>query len=134
MPEAHTLPPLVAANGGLRRWLSNLLYQRRNLMLLLMLTPPLLWFGVVYMGSLLTLLAQSLLTFDEMSMSVLIEPTLQNFQSLAVPANLDIVLRTLGVDWTWASSVAVVLGFIVRAGAIRWKWHMPAFEPPKTKG
>lgn len=51
-----------------------------------------------------------------------------------VSAAVFIVLRTLGVDWTWASSVAVALGFIVRAGAIRWKWHMPAFEPPKSKG
>lgn len=50
-----------------------------------------------------------------------------------VSASVFIVLRTLGLDWTWASSAAVVLGFIVRAGAIRWKWHMPAFEPPKGK-
>lgn len=50
-----------------------------------------------------------------------------------VSASVFIVLRTLGVDWTWASGIAVVLGFIVRAGAIRWKWHMPAFEPPKGK-
>ena len=50
-----------------------------------------------------------------------------------VSAAVFVVLRTLGVDWTWASSIAVVLGFIVRAGAIRWKWHMPAFEPPKAR-
>lgn len=114
MPDAHALPPLGAVNVGLRRWLSNLLFRRRNLTLLLILTPPLLWFGVVYMGSLLTLLAQSLLTFDEMSMSVLIEPTLQNFQSLAVPANLDIVLRTLGM------AIAVTLGAVV----IGFRWRI----------
>lgn len=50
-----------------------------------------------------------------------------------VSASVFIVLRTLGLEWTWASSAAVVLGFVVRAGAIRWKWHMPAFEPPKGK-
>lgn len=50
-----------------------------------------------------------------------------------VSAAVFIVLRTLGIDWTWASGIAVVLGFAVRAGAIRWKWHMPAFEPPKSK-
>ncbi len=49
-----------------------------------------------------------------------------------VSAAVFIVLRTLGIDWTWASGIAVVLGFAVRAGAIRWKWHMPAFEPPKS--
>jgi len=51
-----------------------------------------------------------------------------------VSASVFILLRTLHVDWTWASGAAVVLGFIVRAGAIRWKWHMPAFRPPEKKG
>lgn len=50
-----------------------------------------------------------------------------------VSAGVFIVLRTLGLDWTVASGVAVALGFIVRAGAIRWKWHMPAFQPPKGR-
>ena len=126
MPDAHALPPLGAVNVGLRRWLSNLLFRRRNLTLLLILTPPLLWFGVVYMGSLLTLLAQSLLTFDEMSMSVLIEPTLQNFQSLAVPANLDIVLRTLGM------AIAVTLGAVVIGFPMAY--YMAHYARPWEKG
>ena len=50
-----------------------------------------------------------------------------------VSAAVFIVLRTLGADWTWASAIAIVLGFIVRAGAIRWKWHMPAVAPPTPK-
>jgi len=126
MHEALTLPPPAAVNGGLRRWLSNLLYRQHNLTLLLMLTPPLLWFGVVYVGPLLTLLAQSLLTFDEMSMSVLIEPTLQNFQSLAVPANLDIVLRTLGM------AIAVTLGAVVIGFPMAY--YMAHYARPWEKG
>ena len=50
-----------------------------------------------------------------------------------VSAGVFIVLRTLNVDWTWASGIAVALGFVVRAGAIRWKWSLPAFEPPKGR-
>lgn len=50
-----------------------------------------------------------------------------------VSAAVFIVLRTLGADWAWASALAVLLGFIVRAGAIAWKWHMPAFRPPEKK-
>ncbi|HPN06800.1 MAG TPA: trimeric intracellular cation channel family protein [Hyphomonadaceae bacterium] len=50
-----------------------------------------------------------------------------------ISASTFIVLRILGVDWAWASAIAVVGGFIVRAGAIQWKWHMAAFEPPKAK-
>jgi len=50
-----------------------------------------------------------------------------------VSASVFIVLRMLNMDWTWASGVAVALGFVVRAGAIVWKWHLPAFEPPKAR-
>lgn len=89
------------------RALSNLFYHRRTLTLLLMLTPPLLWFGVVYVGSLLTLLSQSVLTFDDMSMSVVADLTTANFAGLMVPANLDIVLRTLGM------AIAVTLGTVL---------------------
>ena len=48
-----------------------------------------------------------------------------------VSAAVFIVLRTLGMDWTVATGIAVALGFFIRAGAIIWKWHMPAFAPPK---
>lgn len=89
------------------RALSHLFYQRRTLTLLLILTPPLLWFGVVYLGSLLTLLSQSVFVFDDMSMSVVPELTTENFRNLLVPANLDIVLRTLGM------AIAVTLGAVV---------------------
>ena len=88
------------------RALSHLFYQRRTLTLLLILTPPLLWFGVVYLGSLLTLLSQSVFVFDDMSMSVVPELTTDNFRNLLVPANLDIVLRTLGM------AIAVTLGAV----------------------
>ncbi len=79
----------------LSRRLSNVLYPRRSLTLFLILLPPLLWFGVVYVGSLLTLLSQSVFTFDEMAMSVTTELTSDNFTSLLNPANYDIVIRTV---------------------------------------
>ncbi|OYX48043.1 MAG: hypothetical protein B7Y90_11965 [Alphaproteobacteria bacterium 32-64-14] len=50
-----------------------------------------------------------------------------------VSAAVFIVLRTVGMDWTVATGIAVALGFFIRAGAIRWKWAMPAFAPPKGK-
>jgi len=50
-----------------------------------------------------------------------------------VNATVFVACAMLGIDWTWASGIAVALGFIVRAGAIRWKWHMPAFRPPQDK-
>ena len=50
-----------------------------------------------------------------------------------VSASVFVMLRLPGMDWTWASAIAVALGFVVRAGAIRWKWHMPAFQPPASR-
>jgi uncharacterized membrane protein YeiH len=47
-----------------------------------------------------------------------------------VSASVFVMLRLPGMDWTWASAIAVALGFVLRAGAIRWTWHMPAFQPP----
>jgi putative spermidine/putrescine transport system permease protein len=108
------------------RALSNLFYQRRTLTLLLILTPPLLWFGVVYVGSLLTLLSQSVLTFDDMSMSVVTELTTANFEGLLVPANLDIVLRTLGM------AIAVTLGTVLIGFPMAY--YMAHHASPAEKG
>ena len=93
MNPSLTLPQ-PGASGPLRRF-SNLLYQRPNLYLLLLLVPPLLWFGAIYFGSLLTLLWQGFYTFDDFSMTVTQELTLANFKALFAPANYDIILRTL---------------------------------------
>lgn len=108
------------------RALSNFFYQRRTLTLLLILTPPLLWFGVVYVGSLLTLLSQSVLTFDDMSMSVVAEFTTANFEGLMVPANLDIVLRTLGM------AIAVTLGTVLIGFPMAY--YMAHHASPAEKG
>jgi putative spermidine/putrescine transport system permease protein len=114
------------ARPSLGRQVSNLLYQRRNLTLLLMLTPPLLWFGVVYVGSLLTLLSQSVLTFDDMAMSVVAELTTDNFQNLLVPANFDIVLRTLGM------AIAVTIGTVLIGFPMAY--YMAHYATPAEKG
>ena len=108
------------------RALSNFFYQRRTLTLLLILTPPLLWFGVVYLGSLLTLLSQSVFVFDDMSMSVVPELTIDNFANLLVPANLDIVLRTLGM------AIAVTLGSVCIGFPMAY--YMAHHASPREKG
>jgi putative spermidine/putrescine transport system permease protein len=93
----------ATAQGGVGRALSNLFYRRGTLRLLLLLTPPLLWFGVVYLGSLLALLAQSFYTFDDFTMEVTPELTWANYKALVDEANSDIVLRTVGM----AASVTI---------------------------
>jgi putative spermidine/putrescine transport system permease protein len=113
-----TSPPVAlptearAQAGGWRRWLSTLLYRRGTLTLLLLLSPPLLWFGIIYLGSLFALLAQSVYTFDDFTMAVTPELTGANYRALFEESHADIVLRTLGM----AAAVTVasaVLGFPV---------------------
>ena len=104
---------LPAAAGVLRsgalRWLSDLLYTRRGLLLAALLGPPLLWFGVVYLGSLFALLANSFFTLDEFSGVVdRSRLSLNNFREMTDPANVDVVLRTVAM----AVSVTLACGVI----------------------
>ena len=90
----HALPQPLPAAGVLDR-LSALLYTRRGLLAGLLLAPPLLWFGVVYLGSLLALLANSFFRLDDFSGQVVRELGLQNFREILAPANLDVALRSV---------------------------------------
>jgi len=80
---------------GVRRRLSDLLYTRRGLLLLVLLAPPLLWFGVIYLGSLFALLANAFFGLDDFTGQVVREFTLKNFAELTEPANLDVVQRSI---------------------------------------
>lgn len=101
-------PPPAERSGALRR-LSDLLYTRRGLLLAALLGPPLLWFGVIYLGSLFALLANSFFALDEFSGVVDRSSfTLQNFREMTDPANVDVVLRTVAM----AVSVTLACGVI----------------------
>ena len=80
--------------GGLADRLSTLLYTRRGLLLALLLVPPLLWFGIVYLGSLLSLLANSFFRLDDFTGQVVREVGLGNFIEIFSPTNLDVALRS----------------------------------------
>ena len=107
------------------RWLSNTLYRKNNLFLFLLLTPPLLWFGVVYLGSLFALLWQSFYTFDDFSMAVTTDLTLNNYRILFDSTNLDIIIRTLSMA-TSVTLTCACIGFpiayyMTRYGSLREK-------------
>jgi putative spermidine/putrescine transport system permease protein len=75
---------------------STFFYRRPYWYLALLLVPPLLWFGTVYLGSLFALLWQSLYRIDDFTAQIVREPTLATYQQLFTqPANVDIVVRTL---------------------------------------
>lgn len=103
-PGGAPAAPSPGARAGLSTRLSTLLYRRHQLALGLLLAPPVLWLGVVYLGSLLSMVWQSAYGFDDFTMQVVPELTLANYRALFDSANLDIVLRTLGM------AIAVTLG------------------------
>ncbi len=71
--------PAILPARGLADRLTGLLWRRPRLLLGLMLTPPLLWLGVVYLGSLVALLMQSFYSIDEFSGMVVPEFTLKTY-------------------------------------------------------
>lgn len=80
--------------GSLPERLSTALYLHPRFLLLLLLIPPLLWLGVIYLGALFALLAQSLFHVDEFSGVVVRDVSLDTYRQLFTISNFDIVLRT----------------------------------------
>jgi len=74
--------------------ISTALHRRPGLVLALLLAPPLAWMGVVYLGSLLALVAQSFFHLDDFSGVVVRRLTLATYRDLFTPAHGDIVRRT----------------------------------------
>jgi putative spermidine/putrescine transport system permease protein len=115
-----------AASHGLLRRCSTLLYRRPAAHLLLLLVPPLLWFGTVYLGSLFSLLMQSVYAIDEFTATIVHEPTWQTYrQMLTQPANIDIILRTVSM------AIAVTIACAVIAFPVAN--YMVRYTTPRTK-
>jgi putative spermidine/putrescine transport system permease protein len=103
---------LPLPSRGVRRSFSDALSTNRRVLLALFLIPPLLWFGVIYLGSLFSLLANSFFRLDDFTGQVVREITLQNFKDLTDGANVDVVLRTVLMA-TAVTIACVALGFPV---------------------
>ena len=104
---------------------SGIFWRRPALGLFLLLLGPLMWFGIVYLGSLLTLLWQSIYTFDDFTMSVTSDFTLANLRALFNPANYDIIVRTL----VMALSVTLASAML----ALPMAWYMARYTSGKMK-
>ena len=108
-----------AVRKGVFSWLSDLFWRRPGVLVLLLIIPPALWLGVIYLGSLFALLAQSFFSIDEFSGLINYEFTLRTYRELFQPANLDIIVRTV----LMATSVTVgaaIIGFPVAYFAARY--------------
>jgi putative spermidine/putrescine transport system permease protein len=83
--------------NDLWRQFSTFFYRRPTLSLILLLAPPLLWLGVVYLGSLFSMLVQSFYHIDRFTGLVVREITFATYAELFTPANLDVTMRTSGM-------------------------------------
>ena len=90
-----------------------------------MLTPPILWLGIIYLGSLLALLLQSFFSIDEYSGLITREFTLKTYGDLLQPANYDIIVRTVTMAATVTIAAAIVAFpiayFAARYATGKWK-------------
>lgn len=98
---------------------SDTLWRRPGILLAFLLIPPVLWLGIVYLGSLFALLAQSFFSIDPFSGLINYDFTLKTYGELFRAANLDILLRTV----LMASAVtiaAAIVGFPIAYFAARY--------------
>jgi putative spermidine/putrescine transport system permease protein len=120
-----TSPPVVAEEGGMLDRLSATFWRRPKLLLLLMLTPPLLWLGIIYIGSLFALLAQSFFSLDDFTGQVKYEFTLATYGELFRASNMDIIIRTVTMAAlvTIASAIIAfpIAYYAARYAKGRWK-------------
>ena len=86
---------ILARRQGAFGRLSDFFWRNPGILLLLMLTPPLLWLGVIYLGSLFALLLQSFFSIDDFSGLINYEFTFATYKQLLIPSNFDIILRTV---------------------------------------
>jgi putative spermidine/putrescine transport system permease protein len=104
--------------------LSDVFWRRPGLLILIMLGPPVLWLGVVYLGSLAALLIQSFYSLDDFSGLIVKEFTLKTYGELLRPSNFDIIVRTV----LMAAAVTIASGIIafpiayVAARYARGRW------------
>jgi putative spermidine/putrescine transport system permease protein len=105
--------------------IANYLYLKPRAWLFVLLAPPVLWLGVVYLGSLGMLLLQSFFRLDNFTGQVVRQFTLSSYLQLFTRANLDIFTRTVGM------AVAVTLAAVMLAFPLAYT--MALYASPRVK-
>jgi putative spermidine/putrescine transport system permease protein len=119
--EAVVAPRRAGVLGAL----SDYFWRHPKLFVFLMLLPPLLWLGIVYVGSLIALLVQSFFAIDEFSGMVDRSTlTLKTYGELLRPQNLDIIVRTVLMAAAVTIASAIIAFPIAYAAAryVRGYW------------
>ncbi|NUS70758.1 MAG: ABC transporter permease [Ensifer adhaerens] len=123
---AFAEPLVLPERRGPAGRLSDFFWKHPHLLLMIMLAPPLLWLGVVYLGSLFALLLQSFFSIDDFSGLINYEFTLATYRQLLSETNLDIILRTVLMAAT-VTLASAVIAFPIAYYAARYaqgKWKV----------
>lgn len=105
--------------------LSNFLYLRPRAFLGILLAPPVFWLGVIYLGSLFTLLLNSFFYLDDFTGLVVREFSLRSYGQLFTRANLDIVTRT--------TVMAAAVTLTAAALAFPLAYYIARYASPRAK-
>jgi len=105
--------------------LSTYFYLRPKIVLALLLTPPLMWFLVIYIGSLISMLINSFFYLDGFTGKVVHEFTLRTYAKLLDPTNLQIFSRTT------VMAASVTLACVVIAFPLAY--YMARFASPRLR-
>jgi putative spermidine/putrescine transport system permease protein len=125
MTAATTPAPPPRASGPRR--LASWLHRRPRLQLGLLLSAPLGWLVVAYLGSLAILFVNSFWRLDPFTTSIVYEPSLVNFERLLTTEVFrTVTLRTLGI----AAAVTITDAII----AFPIAYYMARVASPRTRG
>lgn len=105
--------------------ISTYLYVRPKLILALLLLPPLIWFLVIYIGSLISLLINSFFSLDSFTGQIVREFTLKTYAKLFEVTNMKIFARTT----VMAALVTVACAVL----AFPLSYYMARFASPRMK-
>jgi putative spermidine/putrescine transport system permease protein len=94
--------------GGVLDRISDVFFARPKLFTFMLLLPPLLWIGIVYVGSLFALLLQSFYSLDDYSGLIVHEFTLSTYAQLLEEANVQIIMRSITMSALVTIACAVI--------------------------
>ncbi len=117
---------ILRDRGNLSSRVSDFLWKHPHVLLTILLAPPLLWLGVIYLGSLFALLLQSFFSIDDYSGLINYEFTLATYRQLLNEANFDIIVRTVSMA-AIVTLVSAVIAFPIAYYAARYargKWKV----------
>ena len=118
----------ASLSGGSSRSASGFLYRHPRLRLAGLLSAPMLWLVVLYLGSLAIMIVASFWTTDDFTGSLVKQPTLANFQTLVHGQVYWVVAaRTVGIavavtliDMFLALPIAFFAAKVVRSRGVRY--------------